>query len=252
MTRVSTLILVSSLAFALSPELAQGAPVAKKGAMEAPTKKAKPKAKAKAKSKAKPVAKAKAKAKAKGPGVSVRKGVVRVGLAPKDANIDSLFENAEVRSGSQTKLIKAAHVAKITLTNSAYLTPDKPNKGGMFFGAYHATWRAGSASWMEPEIRADGDGSVSIRMPLTTSLAGKDLKVECKGDFAEEMSVRGGVFHNNGFYTTHSADFSYITDTLKFMVEVPTTNSANPGFRISMGSTGNESFTLTSCSVEQI
>lgn len=248
MMRVSTLILVSSLAFALAPESAQGAPVAKKGTTKAPTKKAKPKAKAPIKAKAK----AKAKPKAIGPSVSMSKGVVRVGIAPKDAKLDNLFEGAEIKSGSTGKIVKAAHAAKIILSNSAYLTPDKPNNGGMFLAAYRASWHAGSATWMEPEIRPEGDGNVSIRMPLTPALAGKDLKVECKGEFANSMSMRGAVLHNSGMYTTNSAEFSYITDTLKFMVEVPTTNTTNPAFRIAIGSTGNESFTLTSCSVEQI
>ena len=260
MKRVSTLFCACSLVFALSADHAHGAPASKtkttKGVMKAPTKKA-PKTHSGAKSKGKSKVKAKPasrrmKPAAKGPGVSKRKGVLRLGLAPKGTKLDNRFQPMETKSSSSGKVMKVANMGKVYLSSSAQLTPTKPNNGGMFLSGYHVTWRAGSASWMEPGIKADGDGFVSIRMPLTDALAGKDLKVECVGEFAETMSVRGVVIHGSGSYTTNSAQFSYISDTLKFLVQVPTTNANNPAFSISMGSEDNTTFVVTSCKVEKV
>ena len=119
----------------------------------------------------------------------------------------------------------------------------------MFFSGHGVKWRAGAARWLRPEIKVTGDGGVSIMMPLGSAVAGKDLMVECKGDFDDKMTVRGAVTHSSGFYTTSAADFSYVSDTLKFIIAVPTTAFSDPAFSIGMRSTDEEIWWLTSCSV---
>lgn len=252
MTRVSILPFVSLLMLAASPESAHGAPGVAKAAPTAPAKKSRPKAKAKARPSSK--ANAEPKPKAKGPGVSLRKGVVRVGVAPKNVKLEPFPEGAQIRSGSDGKLVKAAHRERFTLAKSAVLTPDNPKKGGMFLRAFLATWDAGPTFPGEkPNIRATGDGGISIRMPLTSDVANKDLKVECKGVFPDEMTVRGGVNSSTASYVTNTAVFSSVSDTLKFLIEVPTTDRPNPRFVVAMSSNhASEWFKITSCSVEQV
>lgn len=116
---------------------------------------------------------------------------------------------------------------------------------------FHVRWRAGTAGWRQPEIVVEPDGGTRIEMPLGSEIAGKDLMIECKGEFPDAMKVRGLVLHN-GFYTTSAATFSYVTDTLKFMISVPTATVSDPAFAIAMQSADEVQRTLESCTVERL
>jgi len=236
--------------FLLSVSAAHGAPAARKRTA------ASKKAKAKKVRKAKRARTAKTPI-AKGPGVSKRNGVPRLGPVPQGTVFDPAFERRfgpmETKSNpSGGTLRKRRGTPRLQLTGVATLTPDKPSSGGMFLAGYGVRWRAGAASWMEPEISVLEEGSAFILMPLGPNVAGQDLMVECEGDFEETMTVRGGVVHSHGYFTTSAADFSFVSDSLKFMISVPTTSEANPAFRIGIAATGDERWTLRSCEVERI
>ncbi|MGH1341087.1 MAG: hypothetical protein ACRBN8_06020 [Nannocystales bacterium] len=198
------------------------------------------------------------KATAKGPAVTVRKGVVRMGLAPKEAtfdnNFDAQFGSMRTTSNPAAGTIekKMFDVAPLRLSRPSKLTPTRPSSRGFFFFGYKVQWQAGVASWREAQINVEGDGGVSIMMPLRPELVGHDLLVECSGEFTETMSVRGGVTYPGGFFTTSAASFSFVADTLRFMITVPSAEVENPAFGIALRSTSKENWTLTSCVVERL
>lgn len=207
---------------------------------------------------------------AEGPGVSMRRGVARIGVAPKDtqfgAGFDWFFDALDVKSANAGPTLgKVEDPGPVVIPKVSLLTASKPDNGAMFLSAYNAHWRARSIGFLPAEIHIEyPDGGLAIHVPLDASLEGEDLRVECRGSFNSPMTVRAAVIpnmpswgglggmDNDGSELTHTAQFMGVTNELKFLLEVPTTSITSPMLNILIQAASTKNWQVQQCSIDRI
>jgi hypothetical protein len=244
-------------ALAIVPAAAEAA-----GPKAAPAKaKAGPAAKAKAAPRTAPAPRRpKSKVEAKGDNLTFRKGVPVLGpvtsVEAMPAELAGLVDAPVAPTSSpppggnaqaQAATPRTFHYEP--LPAEVLLTPSAPAVGPAFLRASKVAFSAGATQHAGPRITVLPGGAIGVTIPMSAAPS-SDLVVECRGSLPQAIVVRASAVTVDGYEILSVAEFSGLTDSIKFIATTRTDPTAH--LSVSLVAAQRVPWTLSSCSVQRL